>query len=64
MTRSQQAYPTDLYDTEMKIVVPYLPPAKPEGRPREHEWRDILNGIFYIVRAGCSWRMLLHEFPP
>ncbi len=64
MTKSQQAYPTDLYDTEMKIIAPYLPPAKPEGRPREHEWRDILNGIFYIVRAGCSWRMLPHEFPP
>ena len=64
MTKSQQAYPTDLNDTEMKIIAPYLPPMKTEGRPREHEWREILNAIFYIVRAGCPWRMLPYTFPP
>lgn len=24
--------------------------------------RRILNGIFYIVRGGCAWRMLPREF--
>ncbi len=66
MTKPQQAYPSDLNDTEMKIIAPYLPPTKIEGRPREHEWREILNGIFYVARAGCAWplRVLPHEFPP
>jgi len=64
MTKPQQAYPSDLNDTEMKIIAPYLPPTKIEGRPREHEWCEILNGIFYVARAGCAWRMLPHEFPP
>jgi putative transposase len=26
--------------------------------------REILNAIFYIVRSGCAWRLLPHEFPP
>jgi transposase len=26
--------------------------------------REILNGIFYILRSGCAWRLLPHEFPP
>jgi putative transposase len=34
------------------------------GRPRVHTLREILNAIFYIVRSGCTWRLLPHEFPP
>jgi putative transposase len=26
--------------------------------------REILNAIFYIVRSGCAWRLLPHDFPP
>jgi putative transposase len=57
-------YPTDLRDKEWKILEPLLPSEKYGGRPRKHNLRDILNAIFYIVRAGCSWRMLPHDFPP
>lgn len=32
------------------------------GRPREAPWREIVNGIFYISRAGCAWRLLPHDF--
>ena len=31
---------------------------------RVHTLREILNAIFYIVRSGCSWRLLPHDFPP
>ena len=34
------------------------------GRPRLHSLREILNAIFYIVRSGCAWRLLPHDFPP
>ena len=26
--------------------------------------REVLNGVFYLVRSGCSWRMLPNDFPP
>src|SRR5258708_312834 len=64
MTKSQQAYPTDLNDTEWNVIAPYLPDIPTTGRPREHPWRAILNAIFYIVRSGCAWRMLPHDLPP
>jgi len=65
MTKSRQAYPTDLNDTEWSIIAPYLPKEKMEtGRPREHAWREILDAIFYITRSGCSWRMMPHDLPP
>ena len=64
MTKSRQAYPTDLNDTEWQEILPYLPEDKPTGRPREHSLREILNAIFYITRSGCSWRMMPHDLPP
>jgi putative transposase len=63
MTKLRQAYPTDLNDTEWAVLLPYLPSPTRVGRPRTHSWRDILDGIFYIVRSGCAWRLLPHEFP-
>jgi putative transposase len=63
MTKSQQAYPTDLNDTEWLQIAPYLPEPNLMGRPREYTWREILNGIFYVVKNGCVWRALPHEYP-
>lgn len=60
----RQSYPTDLSDAEWQKIEPHVPAAKPGGRPREHPLREILNAIFYILRAGCAWRMLPHDLPP
>jgi putative transposase len=64
MTKSQQVYPTDLNDTQWSKIRPYLPAKAQTGRPREHGWRKILNGIFYLLQSGCSWRMLPQDLPP
>ncbi|MDP8971926.1 MAG: transposase, partial [Actinomycetota bacterium] len=30
-----------------------------------HSLGEILDAVFYIVvRSGCAWRLLAHEFPP
>jgi len=66
MTKPKQPYPTNLNDTEWKLIEQYLPTSKPKGpggRPRENTWRQILNGIFYISRSGCAWRMLPLDLP-
>jgi putative transposase len=63
MTKSQQGYPTDLNDTEWAQIAPYLPEASVTGAPRRHGWRTILNAIFYVVKNGCVWRALPHDFP-
>ena len=63
MTKSNQAYPTDLNDTEWAQIAPYLPEPRLTGAPRKHGWRTILNAMFYIVKNGCVWRALPHDFP-
>jgi putative transposase len=59
----RKAYPSDLTDTEWLIVEPLVPVAKPGGRPREVDIREVLNAIFYLLRSGCAWRLLPHDFP-
>ena len=59
-----QRYPTDLTDTEWTILSPFMPAAKPGGRPRTTDLREVVNAIFYVLRGGCQWRLLPTDFPP
>src|SRR3712207_849191 len=60
----RKPYPTDLSDGEWSYIEPHLAAPRVPGRPRVHTLREILNAIFYIVRSGCAWRLLPHDFPP
>jgi len=60
---ARKAYPTDLTDDEWRRLEPLIPAAKPGGRPRSVDVREIVNAIRYLLRAGCAWRLLPHEFP-
>ena len=57
-------YPSDLTLTQWKRLKRLLPPAKPGGRPRSVDLREVLNALFYHLRAGGAWRLLPHDFPP
>jgi len=57
-------YQSDLNDTEWGIVKPLIPKPKHGGRPVSWSRRSLLNGIFYLLRSGCTWRMMPHEYPP
>jgi putative transposase len=63
-SQTRKAYPTDLNDNEWNVIAPLMPLEPDTGRPRLHCWREILNAIFYVVKNGCHWRALPHDFPP
>lgn len=63
-TTNRAAYDSDLSDIEWAIIAPYVPAAKFGGRPRTTNMREVVNAIFYVLRAGCAWRLLPHDFPP
>jgi putative transposase len=60
----RKACQTDLSDEEWSFLEPLLPIPNTTGRPKMHSTREILNAVFYIVRGGCAWRLLPHDFPP
>jgi|SRR3974390_385385 len=56
-------YPSDVTDEQWAILEPRIPPARPGGRPRKADLRQVVNAIFYLTRTGCAWRMLPRDFP-
>jgi transposase len=57
-------YPSDVTDKQWTLIEPLLPPPNTDGRYEKHPRREIVNGIFYLLRTGCSWRQLPHDLPP
>jgi len=55
-----------LSDDQYRLLEPFIPAAKPGGRPRTTDLRRLLDGLFYLVRTGCQWRHLPPPpvFPP
>jgi putative transposase len=64
MPSPPRLYPTDLSDAEWAILEPLIPAPKPGGRPAKWPRRLLLDGIFYLVRSGCKWKLLPREYPP
>jgi putative transposase len=56
-------YPTDLSDQQWQELQPLLPPAKPGGRPRAVDMREVVDGILFVLRSGCAWRLMPHDLP-
>ena len=63
-SRDHLRYGSDLTDAEWALLEPHMPPPAKTGRPRQWGLREILNAIFYVLRAGCAWRLLPKCFPP
>lgn len=61
---TRRAYPTDLTDAQWATIAPMIPDARPGGRPRKASKREIVDAILYLLRSGCAWRLLPHDFPP
>ena len=57
-------YPTDLTESQWFIIQHLIPPAKPGGRPRSLDMRQVVNAMLYLTVSGIQWRMLPSDFPP
>ena len=45
-------------------MVPYLCLLPEDCGQRVHPLREVFNGLRYLVRAGCPWRLIPHNLPP
>ncbi|GBQ49660.1 transposase [Komagataeibacter europaeus LMG 18890] len=62
ITRKTKRYPSDMTDEEWARIAPLMPEPGRMGRPREIEFREVINAVRYLVRSGCGWRMLPIHF--
>lgn len=60
---ARKPYPSDVRDAEWETIEPAIPEKQGRGRHRTLDMRDVVNAIFSLVRMGCPWRFLPHDFP-
>lgn len=60
----RKAYPSDVSDDEWAFVAPYLMLMREDAPQREHELREVFNGLRWLVRAGAPWRLMPNDLPP
>lgn len=58
-----QNYQTDITDSQWNHIKDFFPLPKQTGRPREVEFRQIVNAILFLLVSGCQWRMMPKEYP-
>ena len=61
---SRKPYPSDVTDEEWAFVKPYLTLMREDAPQREHDLREVFNGLLWIVKTGSQWRMMPHDLPP
>jgi transposase len=61
---ARKPYPSDVTDEEWDFVAPYLTLMKEDAPQREHDLREVFDGMRYVVRGGQAWRMMPNDLPP
>jgi len=59
----REKYPSDITREQFSVIEADLAAAKKETRPREYEPYDIFCAVLYVLKEGCRWRSLPHDFP-
>ena len=64
MSTKRKSYPSDVSDLEWEFLVPYLTLMREDAPQREHSLRDVFDALRYVVKTGCQWDFMPHDFPP
>jgi transposase len=59
----RRAYPSDISREQFEAIKPILEGATKKTHPRTYDLYDIFCAVLYIVKEGCTWRALPHDFP-
>jgi transposase len=61
---NRKPYPSDVSDEEWAFAAPYLALLREDSPQRNHDLREVLNGLRWVVRTGSAWRYMPHDLPP
>ena len=56
-------YPSDISREEFEIIREELEGAKKKTRPRQTDLYDVFCAVLYLVKEGCTWRAIPHDYP-
>jgi transposase len=59
----RQPYPSDITREQFELIRGDLESARKTTRPRKVDLYEILCAALYVIKSGCTWRALPHDFP-
>jgi transposase len=59
----RKPYPSDLTNAQWELLAPLIPEVSANATVPTIARREIVNGILYVLRTGCSWRQMPHDLP-
>ena len=59
----RKAYPNDITREQFEIIRKDLEGARKTTHPRKYDLYDIFCAILYLVKEGCTWRAIPHDYP-
>ena len=63
MSLTRNPYRSDVYVGEWALVAPYLTLLREAASQREHALWQVFDGVLYVIRRGCSWRLMSRDQP-
>jgi transposase len=60
---ARKPYPSDVTDAQWEILAPLIPEPSAYSPREPVDRREMVNGILYLLRTGCSWRQMPHDLP-
>src|SRR5918997_2881657 len=61
---NRKSYPSDVSEEEWAFAAPYLALVREDAPQRNHDLREVLNGLRWVVRTGSPWHYMPHDLPP
>lgn len=59
----RKIYPSDINRQQFNKILPLLESTRKKTRPRVLDLYDVFNAILYVLKTGCQWSALPHDFP-
>src|SRR5581483_6420560 len=59
-----EVVPERVSDAEWEFLVPYLTLMRETAPQRAYALRGQFDALRYVVKTGCQWDFLPHDFPP
>ena len=59
----RKSYPSDITREQFEVIRPILNSATKTTHPRKYDLYDIFCAVLYLIKEGCSWRAIPHDFP-
>lgn len=59
----RKAYPSDVTREQFEKIREDLEKAKKKTHPGKYDIYDIFCAVLYLLKEGCTWRAIPHDYP-